>query len=532
MDTPNPTPPAVDPSAAPKPAPTPTFDDLDRDHAARTARALAMGGEAKLARRRAEGILNARERIAHLCDDGSFTEFGLFAQSTREADRARTPADGKISGIVRIDSRPVAVVSNDFTVMGASSATVNGRKVGHIKDLATKRGLPIVFLGESTGARMPDVMGARGIGAGDKPTQYRRMRETPWASGVLGHCYGSSSWYAALSDFVVMRKGAIMAVSSVKLTSMAISESMQPEDLGGWRMHTDVTGMADLAVDSDEAALDAIRRFLSYMPSHHGERPPRADAGQRPAPDGRRIRELLTLSRTQVYDMRRILASIVDVDSMFEMKARFAKNIVTALARIEGHVVGIVANNPLHKGGAIDVDACEKATAFMVMCDSFNIPLLFFVDQPGFLIGIEGERRGAVGRVMNWMNALSLVTVPKFSIIVRKTYGQAVLNMGGGGNADVVLMWPSAEVNFMDPRHAVTIVHGITRADDPARFDAHLAEMELETSAYAMASAYNGHLVVQPEDTRATLHELLETIGLRSSDGIGEHLMRTWPTSY
>lgn len=513
-------------------AATPTFDQLELEFHERAARARAMGGPAKLAARREAGLLNARERIDRLADPDSFTEFGLFAQSAREPDRERTPADGKISGLIRIDGRPAAVVSNDFTVMGASSASTNSRKVGHVKDIATRRGLPIVFVGESTGARMPDVMGARGIGAGDRPTQYRRMRETPWASAVLGHCYGSSSWYAALSDFVVMRKGAVMAVSSVKLTSMAISEAMEPEDLGGWRMHTDVTGMVDLAVDTDEQAIDAVRRFLSYLPSHHREAPPLGPCGPELRPDVDKVRQLLPLERTRVYDMRKILDCIVDRGSLFEMKSRYAKNIVTALARIDGRVVGIVANNPLHKGGAIDVDACEKATSFMVLCDSFNIPLVFFVDQPGFLIGIEGERRGAIGRVMNWMNAISLVTVPKFSVIVRKTYGQAVLNMGGGGNSDVVLMWPSAEINFMDPRHAVTIVHGVKRDDDPERYDALLDEMAKETSAYEMASPYNGHIVTMPERTRDTLAELLDSAGLRLTGGVGEHLMRTWPTSY
>jgi acetyl-CoA carboxylase carboxyltransferase component len=508
------------------------FEQLEIEFHQRAEQARSMGGAAKLHRRREAGVLNARERIDTLADPGSFTEFGLFAQSVREADRERTPADGKISGLIRIDGRPAAVISNDFTVMGASSASVNGRKVGHLKDLATRRGLPMVFLGESTGARMPDVMGARGIGAGDRPTQYRRMRETPWASAVLGHCYGSSSWYAALSDFVVMRKGAVMAVSSAKLTSMAISEARDPEELGGWKMHTDITGLVDLAVDTDEEALAAVRRFLSYMPSHHRATPPSDSGAESDPPDGLRIRDLLPLEPTKVYDMRKILDCIVDRGSLFEMKARYARNIVTALARINGKVVGLIANNPLHKGGAIDVDACEKATAFMVMCDSFNIPLVFFVDQPGFLIGIEGERRGAIGRVMNWMNALSLVTVPKLSVIVRKTYGQAVLNMGGGGNADVVLMWPSAEINFMDPGHAVTIVHGVRREDDPARYEALLAEMAKETSAYEMASAYNGHIVVMPEATRTLLAELLDSAGLGLTGGVGEHLMSTWPTSY
>ena len=505
--------------------------EIDREHAARTEAARAMGGPAKLSRLRERGLLNARERIDRLADPGSFLEFGLFAQAARPEDRDRSPADGKISGLVRVDGREVAVVSNDFTVMGASSAGVNGRKIGHVKDLAARRGLPMVFLGESTGARMPDVMGARGIGAGDRPTQYRRMRETPWVSAVLGHCYGSSSWYAALSDFVVMRKGAVMAVSSVKLTSMAISEAMEPEDLGGWRMHAEVTGMVDAVVDTDEEAIDAVRRFLSYLPSNATQPPPRAPSPA-VAPDGMRIRELLRLERSKVYDMRRVVECIVDPGSVLELRARYARNLVTALARLDGRVVGIVANNPLHKGGAIDVDACEKATAFMVLCDSFNVPLLFLVDQPGFLIGIEGERQGAVGRVMNWMNALSLVTVPKISLIVRKTYGQAVLNMGGGGNADVVLMWPSAEINFMDPRHAVTIVHGVRQDEDPERYAELLGRMSHDTSAYEMASAYHGHMVILPEETRATVGRLLDGLALRLTGGVGEHLMRTWPTSF
>ncbi|MGD9943274.1 MAG: acyl-CoA carboxylase subunit beta [Burkholderiaceae bacterium] len=500
--------------------------------AAREQRALLMGGAEKLARRRAEGQLNARERVAHLLDPDSFLESGMLATSIRPADRERSPADGKIAGFGRIDGRDVAVVSNDFTVMGASSSTINGNKIAHMKSVATRRGLPMVFLGESTGARMPDVMGARGISGGDRPTQYLRMRETPWAAAVLGHCYGSSSWYAALADFAVMRKGALMAVSSVKLTSMAIGEAVDPEALAGWDMLTSVSGLVDLAVDSDEEALDAIRRFLSYLPSHHNEAPPR-----RPVPAGsgeqaHRILDLLPESRTRVYDVRKIIPLFVDTDSMFELKPRFGRSLVTALTRIDGHTVGIIASNPMHKGGALDVDACNKATSFMVLCDSFNIPLVFMADQPGFLIGIDGERRGAVGRVMNWMNALSLVTVPKIAIVMRKTYGQAVLNMGGAGNADEVIAWVTAEVNFMDPRSAVTIVHGVKQADDPERYAQMVKEMENDSSPWDMASAYAAHMVINPADTRRTLTRLLEVHRLRLSNGVGRRLMSTWPTSY
>ncbi|QWE98169.1 acyl-CoA carboxylase subunit beta [Cupriavidus sp. EM10] len=508
------------------------FETLIAELRDREERARLMGGSEKLAKRKAEGVLNARERIDYLADHDSFLESGLLATSYIPEMRERSPADGKIAGYGRIDGREVAIVSNDFTVLGASSSNVNANKVGHMKTVASRRGLPMVFLGESTGARMPDAMGARGIGSGDKPAQYMRTRETPWASAVLGHCYGSSSWYAALADFSVMRKGAVMAVSSVKLTSMAIGEEVDSEALGGWEVLTGVSGLIDMAVDSDEEALDAVKRFLSYLPSHHNEAPPVYSVPAGSGTQAHRILDIVPESRTRVYDVRKIIPLIVDLDSMFEVKARYGKSVVTALARIDGRSVGIIANNPIAKGGAIDVDACNKATSFMVMCDSFNIPLVFLTDQPGFLIGIEGERRGAVGRVMNWMNALSLVTVPKIAIIMRKTYGQAVLNMGGAGNADELVAWVSAEVNFMDPRSGVTIVHGVRQQDEPEKYATLLKDMERDTSAWDMGAAYSAHMVINPVDTRNTLKRLLEVHRLRLSGGVGQHLMRTWPTSY
>jgi acetyl-CoA carboxylase carboxyltransferase component len=290
--------------------------------------------------------------------------------------------------------------------------------------------------------------------------------------------------------------------------------------------------MVDLAVDTDEQALAAAARFLSYLPSHCNEPPPVAAVPPGSGENAHRILEILPESRTQVYDVRKILALIYDLDSVFELKPRFGKSIVTALARLNGRSVGIVASNPMIKGGAIDPESCEKVVSFLVLCDSFNIPLVFMVDQPGFLIGVEGERKGAIGRVMNWMNAISLVTVPKISVVMRKSYGQAVLNMGGAGNADEVVCWFSAEVNFMDPRSAVPIVHGVTEAEDPARYAELLAEMTRGTTAYDAAAVNAAHAVIDPTETRAYLTRLLGIHEMRMSGGVGEHLMRTWPTSY
>jgi len=499
----------------------------------RRSKVLEMGGPEKLERRRAAGVLNARERIERLTDDGSFLESGLFAASIfSEGDKARTPADGKITGYGRIDGRDVAVISNDFTVMGASSSATNGKKIGHMKRVATERGLPIVFLGESSGARMPDTMGSRGMGAmlGNDPTQYRRMRETPWAAAVLGYCFGSATWYTCCSDFRVMRKGAIMAVSSPRLASLAIGENVEPEELGGWQLHAQTTGLIDTFVDTDQEALDAVKTFLSYLPNHHNEAPPQRAV---PAGSGDAMRDILRLipeRRTQAYDVRKIIKALVDLDSWFELKPLFGRAAAMGLARLGGRTVGIVANNPLFKGGALDTEACEKITSFLVLCDSFNIPLVMLVDTPGFIIGTDAERKRAPGKIMNFMNALSLCTVPKLSVILRKSYGQAYLNMGGGRNSDEFAAWPTAEVSFMDPKFAVNVVFGLT--PDSEEFEPALEMMERDSSVWDIASSYAVQSVVPPPDTREYLIRMLEVHRLRLTNGVGQHLLRAWPTSY
>lgn len=509
------------------------FEKLIEEYQQKTTEALAMGGPEKLAKRKAEGHLNARERIDYLIDEGSFIESGRYARAIRPEVKHKTPADGKVAGFARIDGREVALVSNDFTVLGASSAVVNMKKIKHVKQVATKRGMPLIFLGESSGARMPDRMGAAGraIIAQD-PTEYQRTRESPWVSALLGQCYGSSTWYSAMSDFVVMRKGAIMAIASPNVTSIAINKPIDPEDLGGWKLLTGVSGLADMAVDTDEQALDAIRRFLSYFPSHNMEPPP-----EHPVPPGsdepcRKMLEIIPESRNKVYDVRKVIKAIADLDSTFELKERFGKSVATVLGRLDGRSVGFIANNPMFKGGALDADACQKVTSFMVLCDSFNIPLIFLVDVPGFLIGVEGEIRGMPGKVINWMNALTQVTVPKLTVIMRKDYGQAFINMGGGKNADEVAIWPMADLGFMDPAVSVNVLYGVKYEDDPERFEKLKAEVERDTSAWGLAELYEAQVVLDPRDTRDYLIRTLQVHRMRMKKGVGEHLLRNWPTSY
>jgi acetyl-CoA carboxylase carboxyltransferase component len=270
------------------------LDEILAQHEQRKAKALGMGGPERLAKRAASGVLNARERLDRLLDDGEWFESGLFATSNRPEVQDKTPADGKIAGFGRIEGRSVGVIANDFTVMGASSSVINGKKIRHVKETATKRGMPLVFLGESSGARMPDRMGASGRASfGQDRYEYRRTRETPWVSANLGVCYGSSTWYACLSDFVVMRKGAAMSVASPRVTEMAIGQPISAEELGGWRLHTETTGLVDLAVDTDEEALDALKAFLGYLPSHSGEAPPVSDVPEGADEAARNIVELL-----------------------------------------------------------------------------------------------------------------------------------------------------------------------------------------------------------------------------------------------
>lgn len=509
------------------------FEELLAEYEARRAKALAGGGAEKYAKRKAAGMWNARERIAYFVDERSFIESGLFGTSGVYPDQAdETQTDGKLAGFARVNGRDICLVVNDFTVKGASTSYTNSRKIAHMKRAATERGMPLVLIGESTGARLPDAMGSRGMGLllGNDNTQFRRTRETPMCAAAFGPSFGSSTWLVCCSDFAVMQKGATVAVSSPRLVSMALGEKVDPEDLGGWRLHAEITGLVDQVVDREEDVFGAIKQFLSYLPSHHNETPPDAPVPAGSGADMGKVFDILPESRTQVYDMKRVIKCIVDKDTLFELKPRFGRSAVTALARLGGKSVGIVANNPLHRGGALDADACRKIVDFLVLCDSFNVPIAMLVDTPGFQIGTEAEKAGAPGKIMNFMNAMTLVTVPHVSVIVRKSYGRAYVCMGGGRHSDDIAAWPTAEVSFMSPEFATKIVHGVGAGE--AGFEEALANIRKDSDVWGLASVYATQTVIRPEQTRDYLIRMLDVYKLRMTKGVGQHLMRTWPTSY
>src|SRR5450631_1510065 len=430
--------------------------------------ARRMGGPEKLAQRAKRGQLSAQQRLDALVDPESFIELGLLGASALDSSPDETPRDAKVTGFGRIEGRDVGVVINDFTVKGSSTSATNSRKMGYIRRTCTERGLPFVHIGESTGARLPDAMGSKGMGQllGNDITQFRRTRETPWAAAALDTSFGSSAWQCCCADFSVMKKGSIMAVSSPRLVAMAIGQKVDLEELGGWRLHAEQTGLIDYFVDTDAEAMAVIRRFLSYMPSHHRELAPLAPVPEGSGEDQDRLLEVVPEKRTQVYNMKKVIEIIVDRDSFFEIKARFGRPAIVALARFAGRSVGIIANNPAVGGGALSGEACRKIVDFTVLCDSFNIPLIRMMDTPGFVVGLDAERRGAPGHIMNFMNATCLTTTPQITVIVRKAYGRAYVAMGGGAHNDTMVAWPTAEVSFMDPVFATSIVHNMAAGDE------------------------------------------------------------------
>lgn len=504
-------------------------EQLVAELAERRAKAHRMGGTAKLEARRAQGLLNARERIDALCDPGSFSEIGEFTVSTRPEDADRTPADGIVTGFGAVDGRDIAVASFDLTTLGASSAANNIAKLAFLRENATKSGIPCVFLIESAGARMPDIQGARGMGRIGMITQRGRERSSPWISAVLGPCYGMGTWYTVQADVSIMRKGASMSVSSPKVTSVALSEEVTAEELGGWEVHARHTGQIDAVADSDLEAIAMIRRTLSYLPSNIAEPPPALPRASVVAPEGS-VEAVLPVERKRGYDVKKVIEAFVDQGSLMPWRELHGRSLFTGFVRLDGTPVGVVASNPMHKGGAIDGPSCDKMTEFIVLCDTFNLPIVLMADSPGFLVGLQAEHKGVAGKIMNNLQALALASVPKLGIVMRKSYGQAYLNLGGG-MTDAMAVWTTGEIGFVDPAVAVSVVHNARPGQAGDDYDAQLKGMMRDSSPYDLTAIFAAHAVIRPNDTRAWLGRMLSVFTRRPDKGISKHKLATWPTS-
>ena len=502
----------------------------------RREKALQMGGKANIDRQHQRGHLTARERIHKLLDPGTFSEVGILNQSDIHAMEDKAPADGNIAGFGKIDGRTVLVYAADRTVL----AGVEGRVGTFAKEtratrIAVEKGYPIITMGDGGGARIPDIMGSDGLSSMTFPAEgLRYPRKAPFVATIMGDCFGGPSWMAGKADFVVMVKGCCMAVSGPRVLEIAMGEKITPAELGGWKLHAEVTGQVDAFAEDDQDCLRIVREFLSYMPSNCDEEPPYVPTQD---PSDRKVDEVMDIlpdDLNRSYDMYKIIAAIVDDGKYFPIKPYYDQSLIICLARMNGRTVGIIANQPSFFAGAAGPGACEKAASFIVLCDSFNIPLIFLHDTPGFFVGHEAEKRKMPGRIMVWMEALALSTVPKISIVVRKSYGMAYSNMAGTNcGADFLVAWPTADISFMAPRTGVNVVYRpvIEAAENPeAERERLLKEWEYQNAPWKAAAKHLIDDVIEPRDTREFINKSLDILRGSGRGFISKKYLQAWPT--
>ena len=510
-----------------------TPESAEQELIQKKSRALRMGGDEKVRRQHEAGRLTARERISRLLDPGSFVELGLLACSDRPGMQDRTPADGIITGYGLLDGRQVVLVANDFTVLASTNARIYTKKAHMMREESKFRGIPLIWLGESGGGRVPDIQGARGIVSlvpGDDRSvfsQYSHTRTCPWITAVMGQCNGVPAWQACLSDFVVQVRGSTLSVAGARALQKSTGSSCTDQEMGGWEVQAKTTGIVDRVAENEEECFSLIKSFLSYMPSHSSEPPPVHTGPIVPGADTDSIMDILPEKRNRGYDMYRIIKTIADRDSIFDLKPVFGTTVITCLIRIHGRVTGCIASQPLVKGGAMDTDALDKITSFLCLCDSFNIPLLFLHDTPGFIVGKEAELKKVGAKVTCAMNALSQVTVPRISIVIRKSYGQAMFSMcGPGAGPDIVAAWPTAEMSFVDPYIAADIAFG--NLPDEERLS-HTQKMVMDAQAYPAAQRYFIHEIIEPAHTRGFINRMLDVL---CGTCAGSHSLANWPTKF
>jgi acetyl-CoA carboxylase carboxyltransferase component len=503
----------------------------------RTAKSQQMGGEQRIARQHARGRLTARERIAALLDDNTFDEMGALAHSDLPEAANATPADGKICGYGEINQRTVFISADDATVMAGAGGRVGVGKQFQGASYAVKKGFPIVHLGDGGGARIPDIMGAPGMMSMVYPIQGEpRSRRVPQITTIMGECYGGPTWTASVSDIVIQTKNSIMAVAGPSILEIATGEIATPEEMGGWQLHAETTGLVDIFAEDDLDCLWKVRDVLSYFPSNAENLPPYlppTDTSHRTIP----ALDIVPSDPKAAYDMHHLIETIVDANSLLELKPYFDGSLITVLARLDGHVVGILANNPLVNVGAMGPGACEKATAFIALCDSFHIPMIFLHDTPGFFVSRAAEERKMPLKIMTFIQALHYSTVPRLSVIVRKSYGMAHCNMVGANmGADALFAWTIAEVSFMDPRVAVNVAYGRKIQEMPNPDEAraeYIAAMQQQNAPWEAAGLNLVDKIIDPRDTRRELVKALRRArGADGTQGRGERHLANYPRMF
>lgn len=470
------------------------------------------GGEDKIEKRRERGLLYARERIEHLLDDGTFNEIDIFVEHQGRdfgLDKKKLPADGVITGFGKIDGRPVCVYAQDFTVVGGTLGKMHARKIVKIMDLASEMGIPVIGINDSGGARIQEGVDSL---AGYGEIFYRNTINSgkiPQLSVILGPCAGGAVYSPAITDFVFMvDKVSKMFITGPKVIETVLNEKIDPEDLGGARVHNEKTGNAHFFSKSEQDTFKQIRKLLSFLPSSWDKKVP--EKAPKAPTFNKKISDIVPENSKHGFDVKDFIKAVVDDSDFFEVQEMFAPNVVVGFARLNGKSVGIIANQPKVLAGVLDVDSSDKSARFVRFCDAFNVPILTLVDLPGYLPGIDQEHYGVIRHGAKLLYAYSEATVPKVTLIIRKAYGGGYIAMSSKHlRTDFVYALPTAEVAVMGPEGACNIIFAkeISTAEDPEKTrQEKIAEYkEKFSNPYKPASKGYIDSVIHPEETREKL---------------------------
>ncbi|MDH7515297.1 MAG: acyl-CoA carboxylase subunit beta [Bacteroidota bacterium] len=475
------------------------------------------GGEQAIKKQISMGKLTARERIKMLLDEGSFHEYDLFVEHKCQdfgMDKKNLPADGVITGTGKISGHPVCIFAQDFTVAGGSLGLMHAKKITKIMDHAVKLGVPLIGINDSGGARIQE--GVNSL-AGYGEIFYRNTLASgviPQISVILGPCAGGAVYSPALTDFVfVVDKISKMFITGPEVIKTVLGEDISMEELGGARVHTTISGNAHFFAASEHECFEQIKKLVSFIPWNNRKKadpfPPK------PPRKGQPIESIIPTEPTVPYDVRSIIRAVCDDSDFFEIHEHWAANIVVGFARMNGETVGVVGNQPLVLAGVLDVDSSDKAARFIRFCDAFNVPLVTFVDLPGYLPGVDQEHSGVIRHGAKVLYAYSEATVPKITVILRKAYGGGYIAMCSRHlGADFVFAWPTAEIAVMGPEGAANIIfrNEIAAAPDPDAVRKQKIQEYTEKFANPYIAAANGHIdaVIEPAETRDFIIHAIE----------------------
>jgi acetyl-CoA carboxylase carboxyltransferase component len=484
-------------------------------------RAFQGGGPERIAQQHHRGKLTARERLAQLLDTGSFQELGALATHNVTdfgLGNQRFPGDGVVTGFGAINGRRVAVFAQDFTVLGGSFSEVQAHKICRVQDLALESGIPLIGLNDSGGARIQE--GVRSLAAYGEVFVRNVLASgvIPQISVILGPCAGGAVYSPALTDFVLMSGDtSFMFLTGPEVVKAVSGRDVSVQELGGASVHTTTSGVAHLQANNDQHALELVKRLLSYLPQNNNEDPPQITPYDPPNRMEEALNTLIPQDERATYDAHQIVDWVFDQGSFFELQPEYAANAIVGFARLDGNAVGVVANQPAYMAGALDINSSDKIARFVRICDAYNIPVVTFVDCPGFLPGIEQEYGGVIRHGAKMIYAYSEATVPKISVVVRKAIGGAYIAMSSKQlRCDLNFAWPTAQIAVMGAEGAVRVLRRqeLAKADNPRELERAFVEQYRETFFNPYRAADMGQIdeVIEPRETRPRLIRGLEIL--------------------